>query len=272
MGSNTIDIEVSEDTYAKVHLFGATVTSWVNKGTEQLFLSGSSKLDGSKAVRGGIPVVFPNFGPWSRGPQHGFARTSWWKLTSNKKLDSGHAKAVFTLQEDENTKSMWDHKFQLQYEVDVTADELKTSLTITNTGTDAFDFTTLLHTYLKVTNINQCTITGFNGHTYTDKISKEEGKTESREEIKISENVDRVYAGTESHVVTSPGRQIRVEKCNLPDTVLWNPWSVKAKEMSDFDDDGYLEMVCVEPGHVVQRKELPPGETFACSQKLTVLQ
>lgn len=39
---------------------GATVTSWKTaSGTEQLWLSEAAVLDGSKPIRGGIPVVFP---------------------------------------------------------------------------------------------------------------------------------------------------------------------------------------------------------------------
>lgn len=47
----------------KIHLFGATVINWTVNGEEQLFVSGQSKWDQSKAIRGGIPVVFPQFGP-----------------------------------------------------------------------------------------------------------------------------------------------------------------------------------------------------------------
>jgi glucose-6-phosphate 1-epimerase len=42
-----------------VHLYGATVTSWKTGGQEQLFVSEKAHLDGSKPIRGGIPVVFP---------------------------------------------------------------------------------------------------------------------------------------------------------------------------------------------------------------------
>lgn len=42
-----------------VHLYGATVTSWKANGQEQLFLSEKAHLDGSKPIRGGIPLVFP---------------------------------------------------------------------------------------------------------------------------------------------------------------------------------------------------------------------
>ena len=44
----------------KVLLHGATVTSWKDgSGDEKLWLSEGAVLDGSAAVRGGIPVVFP---------------------------------------------------------------------------------------------------------------------------------------------------------------------------------------------------------------------
>ncbi len=44
----------------EVLLFGATITSWKDgKGEEKLWLSEAAKLDGSKAVRGGVPLVFP---------------------------------------------------------------------------------------------------------------------------------------------------------------------------------------------------------------------
>ena len=43
----------------EVLLYGATVISWKSNGKENLWLSKAAKLDGSKAVRGGIPVVFP---------------------------------------------------------------------------------------------------------------------------------------------------------------------------------------------------------------------
>ena len=44
----------------EVHLHGATVISWKsNDGQENLWLSEKAVLDGSKPIRGGIPVVFP---------------------------------------------------------------------------------------------------------------------------------------------------------------------------------------------------------------------
>lgn len=267
-----MNLEYGAGTTAKIHLYGATVISWIKDGTEQLFLSSLSKMDGSKAIRGGIPIVFPNFGPWSCGPQHGFARISWWKLQKKEKL-TDCCRASFILEGNEQTLTMWKHRFQLIYTVELRSSELKTSLTISNTGSEPFDFTTLLHTYFRVSDINECSVTGFKACTYNDKVAKEDGKLENREEIRINANVDSVYigAGKEGHLIKSSGRAISVEKQNLNDTVLWNPWLTKAKEMSDFDDEGYLSMICVEAGHVSSRKDLHPGETFSCGQVLKMI-
>jgi len=44
----------------EVLLYGATITSWKDAaGNEKLWLSEKAKLDGTKAVRGGVPLVFP---------------------------------------------------------------------------------------------------------------------------------------------------------------------------------------------------------------------
>lgn len=43
----------------EILLYGATVTSWKSNGHENVFVSEAAKFDGSKPVRGGIPVVFP---------------------------------------------------------------------------------------------------------------------------------------------------------------------------------------------------------------------
>ena len=58
--TNTEDIVVLSNgtDVAKIHLHGATVISWCVNGKELLFLSSKAWLDGSKPIRGGIPLVF----------------------------------------------------------------------------------------------------------------------------------------------------------------------------------------------------------------------
>merc|ERR1712048_1124129 len=96
---------------AVVSTWGATVLSWTVNGKERLFLSNTANEDSpkpGKGIRGGIPVVFPNFGPWTLGPQHGFARYKTWKIESRTDRS-----AKFVLLSDEETEKMWPNKFEL---------------------------------------------------------------------------------------------------------------------------------------------------------------
>lgn len=75
-------------TSCRIQLFGATIISWTVDGVENIFLSSKAVLDGSRAIRGGIPICFPSFGPWEHGPNHGFARiSSNWSVTQNPVSD-----------------------------------------------------------------------------------------------------------------------------------------------------------------------------------------
>jgi len=268
--SKVVTLSHNSGSSAKVHLFGGTVISWVCQGKENLFVSKISKMDGSKAVRGGIPLVFPNFGPWKLGPQHGFARSMWWTPGSQENLENGDVKQVFTLVDNEESRKLWNHSFKLEYTVVLSESKLYTELSITNTGGDSFDFTTLLHTYFHVDDISQCKLTGFKDVTFVDKVANTgKDEVESREVIVIDRNVDNIYKNTNTHEIIEGNRTITLEKNNLPDTVLWNPWIVKAQQMSDFNNDGYKNMVCVEEGRVVERKILNSDENFKCDQTLT---
>lgn len=260
----------------EIYFQGATVTSWKVDGQERIFTSSKAIFDSpDKAIRGGIPLVFPNFGPWELGPQHGFARICRWKLV--KKCDRS---ATFELTENEKSLAMWPNKFKLHYTVKVTNNKLLTTMQVTNNNqTDEFDFTLLLHTYLRTKSILHSEIFGFEGTTVTDSLNQNQESVESDQPIKINCNVDRVYRNTkDEHILVLPKQdplsetekatQISIRKTNLPDTVLWNPWAEKAAAMKDFDDNEYHEMVCIEAGYVSDRKILKPGETYFCEQVL----
>lgn len=75
----------------EVLLHGATVLSWKDaSGNEKLWLSEGAVLDGSKAVRGGIPLVFPVslhahtpppphlLPPFAYPPSYAACRWWWW--------------------------------------------------------------------------------------------------------------------------------------------------------------------------------------------------
>lgn len=52
--------------------------------------------------------------------------------------------------------------------------------------------------------------------------------------------------------------------------MIWNPWAEFAKEIPDFGDDEFPNMVCVEAGRVAAPIVLLPGTAFEASQILQV--
>ncbi|KAK0747959.1 galactose mutarotase-like domain-containing protein [Apiosordaria backusii] len=258
-----------------VLLYGATVISWKDSSSsEKLWLSSAAKLDGTKPVRGGIPLVFP----------HGFARTSRWeflgKSTSESsgtqqtgdlsvKLDFGLSSAADGL--DPKAKDAWPYKFNLIYSVTLNRKDLTTSLVVTNDDERAFDCQVLMHTYLKVNDITKVTISGLDSSSYVDKVDSASTKTQSGE-IRIEGETDRVYTADGPVTVTEGGKTLyTVTRDNLSNVVVWNPWVEKAKGMGDFEPkDGYKEMLCVEPGSVGGWQTLEKGDAFEGAQTISL--
>lgn len=160
-GEGTVEAKLPSGDAVTVYLHGATVTSWkASDGDDKIFLSTASALDGSAAIRGGIPVVFPNFGsPPDEGqtselPSHGFARNSTWTFDSSAPQEDGSGVALkFVLDSaslSADYQAKWPYSAKLAYTVNLTQDNLNVHFSFENTDTQAIDFQFLLHTYLTV--------------------------------------------------------------------------------------------------------------------------
>ena len=240
---------------AEIYLHGAHVTHFQKKGEASLlFLSGSSEFLSDKPIRGGVPVIFPWFGPREGFPPHGYARTVAWNLTATELLDDGGVRLVFVLPPTE--------PYNVQYIVTV-AETLSLELIIRNDSERDAVFESCLHTYFQISAIDSISINGLKDTTYHDKLTDAK-LLETALAIHIDREVDRVYHDTTATVeIHDPGlkRTIRVEKSGSQSTVVWNPWIEKSQRMPDFGDEEYLQMVCVESANVAQNQvTLPPGE------------
>ena len=77
-GLPCILLQLPQGDAVTVALHGAQVLSWVSGGYERLYLSPKALFDGESAIRGGVPVCFPQFNQRGPLPKHGFARNLWW--------------------------------------------------------------------------------------------------------------------------------------------------------------------------------------------------
>ena len=269
----------AKETSCTVHLFGATVTSWRVHGLENLFVSSKAKLDGTKAIRGGIPVCFPAFGPWALGPQHGFARNSskWRPLEDvNVINDKGDVRLRLVLDDGE---IFWkDVDFELVYSITLTSRTLDLDVLVRNKAEkEPLKFTFALHTYYNVADVTECKIDGLKGVTFTDKTRDGEKSVEGREVVAVKEFTDRVYAKA-ADVITLKGlgpggkRGVRLSKSGLADWVVWNPWAENAAKMSDFGDgDEFKRMICVEAAQTSTEVVVEAGGEWRCAHNIAVM-
>jgi glucose-6-phosphate 1-epimerase len=263
---------------ADVYLHGAHVTSWRDAaGSERLFLSSRAVFSADAAIRGGIPISFPQFADQGPLPKHGFARTAHWTLVSTSNVsgdtgDGGSAEAVLRLQSTPLTRDVWPHDFAAELRVRL-SDTLSVQLGVTNTGAEAFDFTVALHTYLRVSDVGAVLAEGLEGVRFIDKVAGGEPKVEMCSHLRITGEVDRVYldAPGDVHVRDEAGGGIVVVREGFPDVVVWNPGAEKGNGLSDMGADEYRRMLCVEAAAAGTPVVLPAGETWTGSTTLHLL-
>ncbi|KAG0133461.1 galactose mutarotase-like domain-containing protein [Tuber indicum] len=269
--SDRVKLSLPTGESAEILLHGATVISWVVDGQEKLFLSEKAALDGSKPVRGGIPLVFPVFGKSTEGPtaalpQHGFARLCKWELLGRTSEADTAIQVDFGLGPENLTvdqRNQWPYEFGLIYSVNLSISSLETKMLVRNEGSETFDFNVLFHTYFRIPDINNLTIEGLKGTSYKCKVIKSEA-VEEEVELPIRSEVDRVYAGVPNAVQVKNGGEtiFKVGRTNLEDIVVWNPWE-GASKMADFGpEDGYKNMICIEAGAVSKWHSLEPQSVW----------
>ncbi len=237
---------------AEIYLHGAHVTNFRKKDEPPLlFMSQCSRFAEGQPIRGGIPVIFPWFGPREGMGQHGFARVKGWDLKEFAPAPDGSVSVRFRLPDCPEASAF--PPFTAEYIVTV-KQTLKLELIVTNlSAEDTLTFENCLHTYFEIGDITAVSITGLKGTPYLDKVANFAKKKETGDAIRISSEVDRIYLNTTKDVfVVDPrlGRKIRVAKSGSNSTVVWNPWIARAQQMPDFGNDEYQRMVCVESGNV----------------------
>jgi glucose-6-phosphate 1-epimerase len=252
---------------ATIALQGGHVITFQPHGQEPvLFVSQRSRYEGGKAIRGGIPICWPWFGPHPTDdsqPAHGFVRFLPWTVLETHGPRDGISQLRLGLTDSPTTRRYWPHGFRLELIVTV-GSALHVDLQIHNTDHDSWSCTGALHSYFPVGDVTHIAIEGLDGTDYIDKVDGGARKTQHGA-IMIRGETDRVFLDTTTIcTITDPGlsRRIVVEKRGSRSTVVWNPWIDKARLMADFGDDEYRRMVCVETANAIEDViQVAPGAT-----------
>ncbi|KAK0456607.1 galactose mutarotase-like domain-containing protein [Armillaria borealis] len=265
----------------EVLLYGAGVISW-KSGTkrnaelsERLFVSQKAAVDGSKPVRGGIPVVFPCFGAPTH-PDH-VPRNSVWNWDGTSIDEKDYVSIQLTLKPTETIAAVYSKPFLLTYVVTLSEFDLKTDLHVQNTSTsvDNLEFHALFHNYIRAPSADVL-VGPLQGFPYYDKTeSTEEGKStpkvEARASVDVKKFTDSVYENANGkYEVTWPGGGLDIATSNLKDVVVWNPQET-GRKIGDMEENGWENFVCVEPGYVRGFVNLEAGGSWTGGQTLSVV-
>lgn len=264
--SNQVDILVVENDLAeaRISLYGGHTLSYKPKRDhrERLWESQDAVLDGTKAIRGGIPVCWPWFGdhPSKNWPAHGYMRTQQWHVVECVDSETG---SVIKLKPEFSVGPGFDGNADLTLTVSV-GNELSVQLTTKNVGAQSFEFGGALHSYFNIEDISQTQLHGLTGD-FLDKTENYARKV-TPEAYRFHGETDNIHLSTESVLtIRTPGFSIDIESLGQDSIVVWNPWIEKSQSMTDMPDYGYQFMLCVESA-------ITQGVTLAVNEQHTLTQ
>ena len=267
--SRVLTLRAADGATATIHRHGAHVTSWCPaSGDERLYLSTRSGFEGTAAIRGGIPIIFPQFATEGPLPRHGFARTSTWMLGGVSRGADGEAELELVLRDSPATHAIWDATFRAIVSVAIFGQKMAVSLEVENFGETPFSFTAALHSYFRVRDVAGAEIVGLRGARYRgeDRSLVED----DAERLRVDDFLDRVYVGAPSHLeLHESGRRMLIDAEGFPDAVVWNPGRERAAALADLDPEGERHFLCIEAAAIQEPVTLGPRRRWTGTQRLT---
>jgi D-hexose-6-phosphate mutarotase len=259
---------------ASVALHGGHVLSFQPRGANPvLWVSRYSQFAANAPIRGGIPICWPWFGPHPDDPAkpaHGFARISQWAVV--EATGGEETRVQLALTDSDATRALWPHPFRLELTVTL-GTGLDVELSIENSGAEPFTCTDALHSYFAISSVERISIEGLDGGAYLDKVAGA-ARREQTGPVAVTAETDRVYLDTTADCVIADAgwnRRVRVAKRGSATTVVWNPWVNRSRQLPDFGDEEYREMVCVETANAADdRITIEPGGEHRVATTLSI--
>lgn len=236
-----------------------------------MFLSKQAEFAPGTAIRGGVPVIFPQFSGFGSGQRHGFARNQEWRLTQAKST-ADFSQCTFTLEPNDAILAQWPHRFRLEFTVTLQNQHLRMALTVHNVDDKPFTFSAALHTYFSISDIKRVGLNGMEGRYYWDNNSSDFHKdrfVDHQNSLEFPNAIDRVYFGCQTPLQLIDGNErLNIQAEGFEEVVVWNPGAEATKKLKDMADDEYRQMLCVEAAIIDKPVTLAPGETWSGSQVL----
>jgi glucose-6-phosphate 1-epimerase len=248
---------------ATVFLQGAQLTQYQpHKEPPVIWLSPDCDYKVGSPLRGGIPICWPWFGALDKNPEsiqqqvsssveqaHGFVRVLEWDIDFIKAISLDETELQMSLALDASERWPFSCKLVLKFTIGA---RLTVCFEVHNNDSKAFVFTSALHSYFAISDINKTKISGLDSKPFIDALNDWEVFTQHGD-ITIDCEIDRIYetSGGDVQIVDSQWqRQISIVSNSSASVVVWNPWVEKSKRLSQFSDSNFKQMLCVESANI----------------------
>ncbi len=265
---------------ADICLYAAQLLSYTPAGQKDIiWMSSTSLFEEGKAIRGGIPLCFPWFGPHATDktkPQHGFARLQYWDVLSVQENPDETIIVQLNLNPSAFSIEMWPYQFSATASFTI-GKTLETKLMVDNTGSENFEYSDALHTYFSISNIDSIAIEGLQDVSYYDGFGTTL-QTQNAQLLYFNTETNRRYTNTTGNCIIIDkeyNRKISVEKSGSKVTVVWNPNEEVAKSIGDIEPEGYKTFICVEPANAypgIDMITLAPGQSHTLSTTIKLME
>ncbi|WDZ94914.1 D-hexose-6-phosphate mutarotase [Herbaspirillum sp. WKF16] len=256
---------------------GAQVLRYQEHGQEPIiWMSEEAAFETGNAVRGGVPVCWPWFGDLMRNPPqvqalhsggrlpaHGLVRGIDWILTEHA-IEGDSVRLSLAIPPVTDSPSLRHLPAGLSLRLEILLDErLHLNLVTRNGSEQHIALSQALHTYFAVSSIHNATVEGLEGLRYIETLEGWAERIQKRPLV-VSSETDRIYLGLPPQLTIRDdgwNRRIHIEASGSTSAVVWNPWATKARRLSQFADDAWQRMLCIETANVMEDLvELAPGE------------
>lgn len=277
-GRNMLVVTNSTDgSQITIYQQGGHISSWKTAdGEEHLYNSPKTIYADGKAIRGGVPLIFPQFsdlGPLS--VSHGFLRVSNFELKGFSRNGSFEEVQLEYCLRPGMQKVLPEANVDVLLIVQFSAARLQTEVKVTNHSNAEFEFAFAFHTYFAA-NVKSVEVRGLDETSYLDNL--QDRKPCPPAPVKyITEEIDRIYLNQKttpvflSYQLPQGGKKtLTIKTDNFKDVVLWNPWIEKTKQTKDLPEDAYQHFVCVEHGTIMEKEKLKSQQTWHAAQIVDV--
>ncbi|MEO0729931.1 MAG: D-hexose-6-phosphate mutarotase [Pseudomonadota bacterium] len=255
---------------------GGQILSWRPAGSDfdLLFVSPLTSFERGTAIRGGVPVVFPQFADRGGLAKHGFARNADWQSMPREDQstkDGDPARIAFQLVDTDATRAVWPHAFALTLMAEARASALTLRLDVRNKGTAPVAFAAALHTYLAVNNAADCHVSGLEEVSFIDTAEGNAHRDPAGRVITFGGEIDRIYHAAPDVTLHDRDRRVLVATTGFQDTVVWNPGPSRAATIADLGNAHWSDFICIEAGAILSGVRLDAGESWTGTQSLTLM-